>query len=221
MDDSTAPLKACVECGDVWPADERHFHHRDGSRDGLTHGCKPCHGRTTPKHRELWKARMLCAPGLWVCGVCWETKPHSPEFFVRNSRMASGLTGTCRECNNKQRNRRRANDPDRVKRDRQRFYRKNKEKYAAWGAAYYGRSKGAEGTHTRDEVWQMYEDQGGLCAYCEAPLFGTFDLDHMMPLVRGGRDDWTNLAATCPACNRSKGRRSAEEFFSLREAVSV
>lgn len=71
----------------------------------------------------------------------------------------------------------------------------------------------AEGVYGVDEIVQMYDDQGGLCCYCEAPLFGTYDTDHMTPLSRGGRNDWPNLAIACPACNRSKCDKTAEEFM--------
>ncbi len=59
----------------------------------------------------------------------------------------------------------------------------------------------------------MYEDQGGLCAYCECELHGTYDVEHMTPLCRGGKNDWTNLAIACSPCNRAKGSRTAEEFM--------
>jgi 5-methylcytosine-specific restriction endonuclease McrA len=72
---------------------------------------------------------------------------------------------------------------------------------------------GAQGSYTSAEIAQMYEDQGGLCAYCETPLFGAFHADHMVPLSRGGRNDWTNLAVACAECNLRKSTKTAEEFM--------
>lgn len=69
------------------------------------------------------------------------------------------------------------------------------------------------GKYTDDEVWQMYEDQNGLCAYCEIPLFGGFQVEHMTPISRGGRNDWTNIAIACQPCNSLKHTLTAEEFF--------
>lgn len=71
------------------------------------------------------------------------------------------------------------------------------------------------GFYTFNEIWQMYEDQQGLCAYCETPLFGTYHIDHMLPLSRGGRNDWVNLAITCPPCNMQKHDKTAEEFMEV------
>lgn len=60
----------------------------------------------------------------------------------------------------------------------------------------------------------MYEDQCGVCAYCERELGGAYVVEHMIPLSRGGRDDWTNLAISCASCNSRKKTKTVEEFFS-------
>lgn len=74
----------------------------------------------------------------------------------------------------------------------------------------------SEGELSADEVIQMYDDQQGLCAYCETPLFGNYHLDHMLPISRGGTHYWHNVAITCPSCNMSKHAKTAEEFMLCR-----
>ena len=59
----------------------------------------------------------------------------------------------------------------------------------------------------------MHSDQDGLCDYCERQLNGSYDVDHIVPLSRGGRNDWTNLAVVCEWCNNSKNAKTAEEFI--------
>lgn len=71
------------------------------------------------------------------------------------------------------------------------------------------------GFHTFEEVWQMLEDQGHVCAYCEVPLFGDFEIEHMMPVSRGGGNTWENIAVACTDCNRSKGAKTTEEFMAV------
>jgi 5-methylcytosine-specific restriction endonuclease McrA len=94
-----------------------------------------------------------------------------------------------------------------------RSYEKNYPRYLTNARNWRARRKLADGSHTSEEVQQMLEDQGRLCAYCESPLNGHYHVDHMLPLSRGGRNDWTNLAVTCRICNLSKGSVTAEEFF--------
>ncbi len=93
------------------------------------------------------------------------------------------------------------------------YYARNREALIAKAKAAVHRRRGAEGSHTPEEVASMHADQGGLCAYCEVELGGDFHVDHMTPIIRGGRNSWENLAVVCPTCNLSKRTKTAEEFF--------
>lgn len=92
------------------------------------------------------------------------------------------------------------------------YYRNNPEIWRVSFARRKARKLAAKGSHTAEDIRDMYGSQGGLCAYCETPLFDRYHVDHMLPLSRGGADDWTNLALTCPECNLRKGTKTAEEF---------
>jgi 5-methylcytosine-specific restriction endonuclease McrA len=48
----------------------------------------------------------------------------------------------------------------------------------------------------------------GLCVYCGNPG-GT--IDHVVPLVQGGRNTWRNLVVACISCNAKKGGRTPGE----------
>jgi 5-methylcytosine-specific restriction endonuclease McrA len=67
--------------------------------------------------------------------------------------------------------------------------------------------------YTKEDVYQMYEDQQGLCCYCETPLFGVFEIDHMMPISKGGLNDWENIAIACPLCNHRKSAKTPLQFL--------
>src|SRR5262245_52867787 len=48
---------------------------------------------------------------------------------------------------------------------------------------------------------------GHRCEYCMAPEDispDRFEVEHIRPRARGGRDDLLNLALSCSACNRGK-----------------
>ena len=52
--------------------------------------------------------------------------------------------------------------------------------------------------------------EGGLCHYCSHPVAipslpnQTYDIDHMVPIARGGTNDPTNLVLSCSICNNKK-----------------
>jgi len=50
----------------------------------------------------------------------------------------------------------------------------------------------------------LYRDRGH-CAYCQVKLtVETITRDHVIPLSKGGKDDWLNVVASCPTCNYLK-----------------
>ena len=51
-----------------------------------------------------------------------------------------------------------------------------------------------------------------VCLYCGKD-FSESDLtrDHVVPISRGGQDDWMNVVSSCRRCNQRKGNKAAEE----------
>ena len=57
---------------------------------------------------------------------------------------------------------------------------------------------------------QVRERAGGRCEYCrmhQSLQGGTFHIEHVVPLSRGGDSELTNLALACPGCNLHKSDR--------------
>lgn len=50
----------------------------------------------------------------------------------------------------------------------------------------------------------------GICAACGASE--SLQVDHIIPVCRGGRSDLSNLQALCRTCNARKGTKTMEEF---------
>jgi len=50
-----------------------------------------------------------------------------------------------------------------------------------------------------------------LCAYCAQSFrFGELDMEHIVPISKGGATSWMNLVAACKACNNRKANRTPE-----------
>lgn len=60
---------------------------------------------------------------------------------------------------------------------------------------------------------QLMRRQDNTCVYCgyrrTAP---SFDIDHIIPVVRGGPNDIGNLQVICRPCNQRKGLQTDQEF---------
>ena len=55
--------------------------------------------------------------------------------------------------------------------------------------------------------------QDNTCAYCGyRRIAASMDIDHIIPVVRGGTNDESNLQVICRPCNQRKGPQTDEEF---------
>ncbi|MBA1156913.1 DUF1376 domain-containing protein [Microvirga mediterraneensis] len=64
--------------------------------------------------------------------------------------------------------------------------------------------------------WQAIREvilqrDGPVCRYC-GDIEGPFDIDHIHPRARGGKNEPSNLTVACCSCNRSKGSRLISEW---------
>jgi 5-methylcytosine-specific restriction endonuclease McrA len=51
-----------------------------------------------------------------------------------------------------------------------------------------------------------------VCAYCGSQMHDSdLTVEHILPVSRGGRHEWTNVVTACRSCNTRKGNRRPEE----------
>lgn len=55
-------------------------------------------------------------------------------------------------------------------------------------------------------------DQAKICVYCWRRSEKWLEFEHIIPLTRGGKHEWANVAMVCARCNRSKGNRFLLEW---------
>jgi hypothetical protein len=58
---------------------------------------------------------------------------------------------------------------------------------------------------------KVFRRDGYLCAYCKDED-GPFEIDHIVPVTRGGSNELENLCVACKPCNSSKGDRLLSEW---------
>ena len=60
---------------------------------------------------------------------------------------------------------------------------------------------------------ELMKRQDNTCVYCGyRRIARTLDIDHMIPAVRGGSNDASNLQVICRPCNQRKGLQTDQEF---------
>lgn len=109
-----------------------------------------------------------------------------------------------------------AKDPEK-RRDEQRQWRStHRAVVLAWKRDRYARRRGAPGTYTLKDIENMYASQNGRCFYCAVELRERFDVDHYIPISKGGSNWPENLRIACKRCNSSKRDRMPDEFRKRR-----
>ena len=60
---------------------------------------------------------------------------------------------------------------------------------------------------------ELMRRQDNTCVYCgHRRIARSLDIDHILPAVRGGSNDTSNLQVICRPCNQRKGLQTDEEF---------
>lgn len=111
--------------------------------------------------------------------------------------------------------------PDRRKAACKSWYEQNKEQAFAQARQRRGRKLNAPGNGIDERlIYRLFKRR---CAYCGTRLHyherGTWHIDHVVPLSKGGADDNDNAALACAPCNLSKGNREAGKWLQAKQIL--
>jgi 5-methylcytosine-specific restriction endonuclease McrA len=64
-------------------------------------------------------------------------------------------------------------------------------------------------------IEQWVEFYGYHCAYCTGYCENDRTIDHIIPISKGGRNQFINMVLACRKCNEEKANKMPEEFRTL------
>lgn len=73
---------------------------------------------------------------------------------------------------------------------------------------------------TKEDIYSSLQRTNFECFYCGAKLNSTWELDHVVPISKGGKNISTNIIPSCKICNRMKGALLFEKFISQSNRIS-
>lgn len=54
---------------------------------------------------------------------------------------------------------------------------------------------------------RVFKESNGICGICSKAIEGVFEIDHTLPLSKGGRHSYDNCRPAHPSCNHQKGAK--------------
>lgn len=106
-------------------------------------------------------------------------------------------------------------DPEWLKRERKRKLDECKahpERWRASRGARRARMKNMDGKFTAKDVLEILNAQGYRCVYCRKDIRAYYEIDHILPVAKGGVDWPYNLQCLCGPCNRHKSAKWPDVF---------
>lgn len=108
--------------------------------------------------------------------------------------------------------RKRAENPEKYRERVRRWARENVDVINAHSAKRRARKMGAP---VVEKIYRkkVYARDGGVCYLCLRPVaFKDMNLEHVIPLCRGGEHSYANVKTAHGPCNSKKGSRTLEEL---------
>ena len=87
--------------------------------------------------------------------------------------------------------------------------------YRLLGCSYWMPAARSNHQRRKSQKLRIIERDGWTCFYCgrENLRLDEIEIDHKLPVSRGGPNTMDNLVTACRECNQRKGTMTAEEFI--------
>lgn len=79
-----------------------------------------------------------------------------------------------------------------------------------------------EGRKLSSYRFRLRRRQNSLCHYCGNYMHSSdTTADHVIPVIRGGKTEWSNLVACCIGCNKMKSDMTDVEFSKFQKSAVI
>lgn len=138
------------------------------------------------------------------CNKCDQIFPVTREFFGQTKQKSGRVTfrQVCRAC---------------MRANTARHYDEAPEKVIARVAHRKDQDARADGNYSDSDIARTRAELGDRCRYCDAPLNGGGEIEHLTPISRGGTHWPANITLACFQCNKEKHSKTLEEYLTWRK----
>jgi 5-methylcytosine-specific restriction endonuclease McrA len=175
--------KTCSKCSETKPLDR--FSKNRGKRDGLQVHCKACEAATGAAWYAANRERQAATGAAWHAANREQKAETNAAWYAANREQKAATSAA--------------------------WYAANPEKVKAIQQRRRARKANAAGTFTSEQWLARLAYHENKCVYCGSRE--DLQIEHQIPLARGGTNWSSNLVPACGTCNRSKGTKTPKEFL--------
>lgn len=228
-------MKLCTKCKKSKPLTE--FNKNKNTPDGYQYHCRACMREAYHKNGERNRAQMRKrAKEERDVRNEYRRRPERKEKIAEYTRenwdSIYSRVKEYREANKEELSVKAhiyySENKDYINERQKKYVKKNPEKRKEIDKRRYqrlvsGRIEGEE----IPSIEAIRDRDGDLCYYCKEPVVfldkgpKAAEIDHKVPLFRGGADAMFNVVLACSTCNKEKHTKTEQEFLSFKERLET
>ena len=178
-------MKTCNKCGSERPLDQFSRHAR--SKDGLQSDCKPCQAARNAASYAANRERVAAQGAVYYAANRERVAARKAVYYAANRERVAARAAA--------------------------YAKTHPENRAAVMARHRARKAGAAGTFTAEQWLARLAYHGGKCFYCKTTE--DIQIEHRIPLSRGGTNWPSNLVPACKSCNCKKWTKTEKEYLTF------
>lgn len=161
-------------------------------------------------HTTNLKTHKKCSQGEDCIHPKGPVLPRTREYFYFSNGKAQAR---CIECQKKYRREHHERNREHDNARSREYAAKHKGRYELYRQNYHIRkAKAVNESYSVADLDVIYKSQQGRCWWCQDFVGLKFEIDHRIPLSRGGKDILNNIVISCGACNRGKKDKLPHEW---------
>jgi 5-methylcytosine-specific restriction endonuclease McrA len=188
-------FKRCSKCLKEYPATTEYFYKHKKYKFGVYFMCKSCQKLMTDDWRSRNKERMLETSKKYYEENKFDVLNRHKKYYDKNK--------------------------DVLNEQKKEYYTKNKDYFYEKTKSRRAKKLNATGKYTKEDVLNLLIKQNYKCKYCGCDIKEYYEVDHIIPLSKGGSNWPDNLCIACRYCNRSKGNKTLEEFKEKNKCIEI
>ena len=198
-------MKKCTKCSEEKSLEE--FYKR---KDGLDSQCKACKKQYREANREKIAERDKRYREANREKIAERTKRHREANREKIAEYQKQYHQANREKIEEYKKQYYEENREKFLERQKQYYEANRESYYVYSQKRRALKRNAAGNATAADIQARFDYHGNRCYYCGCD--GKMQIEHRIPLSRGGTHHPANIVPACQSCNSSKGTRTEKEF---------